>query len=585
MKSVLLRRLRSSGAYGVVESDAISDALATRAGIALKPWKYATTLFTDTAGTVAASAAGDIIAVAKDDSRGLTPGPELVTNGTFDSGAGWNLSNATISGGTANINDTAFQRSVFQNLASGSYMAGRLYEVSFTVSARSAGTIIAYLAPSGSAKVAQSASVSANGTYTFILAPTSTVTQFGFESQTGSVVLSIDNVSVKELPYNQYQQNTLANRPILTRWPKAGKRNLLTWTEDFSNAAWTKPSATITANTDVAPDGTTTADKLTATSSSYPSAYCTVATTAAVAYAISIYAKSSTASTLSIEFRGSGGSPDAVFNLANGTLTSGSGTITSAGNGWYRCSITKNSVDTSELAIFGMGALPSISDAILIWGAQVELGSSATAYQKVTIAQDVTEAGQSDCWGLTFDGTNDSMATAATLNLSGSDKVGVFAGVTKLSDAAIGIVCEHGTTETIAGSFTLQAPYVAAGSNYLVGSCTTTGRAQYSLTTYAAPISNVVSVAFDQAQATQALGIVPRVNGAAPTTVSSVRALWGTGNVGNLTNYIGARAGTSFYFNGIIWGAAIVSTLTTADATIIADIEAQIAANTPTVSL
>ncbi|WP_156920677.1 phage head spike fiber domain-containing protein [Fundidesulfovibrio putealis] len=40
------------------------------------------------------------------------------------------------------------------------------------------------------------------------------------------------------------------------------RTNLLYPSEDFSNAAWTKTRATITANAAVAPDGTMTADKL-----------------------------------------------------------------------------------------------------------------------------------------------------------------------------------------------------------------------------------------------------------------------------------------------------------------------------------
>ena len=48
-------------------------------------------------------------------------------------------------------------------------------------------------------------------------------------------------------------------------------RNLLTFTQEFDNAAWGKTAATVTANTTTAPDGTSTADTLSAdgTSSSH----------------------------------------------------------------------------------------------------------------------------------------------------------------------------------------------------------------------------------------------------------------------------------------------------------------------------
>lgn len=41
-------------------------------------------------------------------------------------------------------------------------------------------------------------------------------------------------------------QATALSRPTLARWPKGGRRNLLTWTEDFSNALWLKTGATVT---------------------------------------------------------------------------------------------------------------------------------------------------------------------------------------------------------------------------------------------------------------------------------------------------------------------------------------------------
>jgi len=40
------------------------------------------------------------------------------------------------------------------------------------------------------------------------------------------------------------------------------RRNLLTWTEQFDNAVWTKTNAAVTANATTAPDGALTADKL-----------------------------------------------------------------------------------------------------------------------------------------------------------------------------------------------------------------------------------------------------------------------------------------------------------------------------------
>src|SRR5690606_33678465 len=39
-------------------------------------------------------------------------------------------------------------------------------------------------------------------------------------------------------------QATALSRPTLARWPKGGRRNLLTWTEDLTDAAWGKNNVT-----------------------------------------------------------------------------------------------------------------------------------------------------------------------------------------------------------------------------------------------------------------------------------------------------------------------------------------------------
>ncbi len=54
---------------------------------------------------------------------------------------------------------------------------------------------------------------------------------------------------------NHATQSTTASRPTLS-----ARVNLLTKTEQFNDAAWSKTNATIAANAVVAPDGTTTAD-------------------------------------------------------------------------------------------------------------------------------------------------------------------------------------------------------------------------------------------------------------------------------------------------------------------------------------
>tara|TARA_B110000977_G_scaffold26915_1_gene33770 strand:- start:23 stop:925 length:903 start_codon:yes stop_codon:yes gene_type:complete len=140
----------------------------------------------------------------------------------------------------------------------------------------------------------------------------------------------------------------------------------------------------VSANSAVSPDGATTASTLTLQSGGYPSRFVTVTTVAATSYTVSVYAKAGTHDTLSLEWRGAGVHPDAVFNLSSGTVTAGVGTIVDCENGWFRCSMTEVSVDTSELFIIGGGSSMATDGTIFIYGAQIEEGAFPTSYIPTT---------------------------------------------------------------------------------------------------------------------------------------------------------------------------------------------------------
>ena len=190
-------------------------------------------------------------------------------------------------------------------------------------------------------------------------------------------------------------------------------RNLLLQTQQFDNAAWAKSAATATANTTVAPDGTSTADTLldtAATSSHYTYQTPSTLPVAGNTVTISAYAKASTLTYVTVGITDiSSGSLYAVgvFNLSNGTVaTSGaagtgysvtSTSITAVGDGWYRCSVTcvvgtsasfiRATVGTNKTGVItaGSGGFESYlgnGSSIYVWGAQAELGSTATTYTR-----------------------------------------------------------------------------------------------------------------------------------------------------------------------------------------------------------
>lgn len=154
---------------------------------------------------------------------------------------------------------------------------------------------------------------------------------------------------------------------------------------------WGKALSTVTANAAVAPDGTTSANKIVATTSlSSHYAYQTLSLGAGT---FSAYLK---AGEYTWAVLGTGVANEAVwFDLANGVIgnaqSAASGyVITSVGNGWFRCSIY--SVGATNLQILlstGNGILAFTGNAvngIYAWGAQFNPGSTATAYVPTTTA-------------------------------------------------------------------------------------------------------------------------------------------------------------------------------------------------------
>jgi hypothetical protein len=199
-----------------------------------------------------------------------------------------------------------------------------------------------------------------------------------------------------------------------------------------------------------------------------------------------------------------------------------------------------------DVSVGGTGSTGATAD-ILIWRPQFEASATATAYQRVTDQYNVTEAGVSSVSYLFFDGVNDSLATPS-INFTSTDKMTVFAGVRKLSDAATGAVLEYGVLGTNLGSFAMHAPNLAIGVQYRWSFFNNSGTmADTSVSTgYAAPISNVLTGSINISGDLVSL----RANGA---QVSTSTADQGPGNFPAYPIYIGARANVSIPFSGHLY--------------------------------
>jgi hypothetical protein len=176
--------------------------------------------------------------------------------------------------------------------------------------------------------------------------------------------------------------------------------NLLLWTQQFDNAAWTKEATTATANVTTAPDGTSTADKIAATATTAFHNVRQSVTLTVASYTYSVYAKSSEYSKL-ILANATSGTWSATFDLATGATIATGGTavlsssIQSVGNGWYRCSVafTGAAALTAHVAVgypdtgatlnnFGASYTGDGTSGVFLWGAQLEAAATATTYTR-----------------------------------------------------------------------------------------------------------------------------------------------------------------------------------------------------------
>lgn len=179
--------------------------------------------------------------------------------------------------------------------------------------------------------------------------------------------------------------------------------NLFVYTEEFDNAAWAKNNTSVTANAAVAPDGSTTAEKLAEAATTSVHNCGRSVTTAAVAHSFSCYFKAAERNFAMLYHTQTNAS--VAINLTTGATGTASGTVaptsssaTNVGNGWWRVTMTVTATAASNFfGVYVMNDLVSSSYAgtagsgIYVWGAQLEEGSVASTYVKMPTAQTPTD--------------------------------------------------------------------------------------------------------------------------------------------------------------------------------------------------
>jgi hypothetical protein len=540
------------------------------------------TMFTDSAGTTPVVSVEQQVGLILDTKRGYLIGAQLVSNGDFSNGlTGWTPVNdagctTVVTAGqlvmTTTTNSAARIRQQISVVAGRSYLVSFLAQVTNTVAALTisdAGWGVGTIYFSGTAVNGQSQAI-----------VTATTNSFYLQAQTFSNVAGLtgtfDNISVRELPGAHAIQPTAGSRAWLRN-----RYNQLTWSEDFTNAAWAKTAATITANAATAPDGTLTADKMIATAAAGAHGIAAVPTFGnnerVTAY---VRAKAGEYVFLRLLIGGAGWNAYCAYNLSTGVRSSVStnnginvgADITPAGDGYYLCSVTatpvagascsnlqidiNNSIDPNDASFTGNG-----TNGLFIWGADVRRTIDAVyPYQWIRSATDYDSDPLRFPVYLEADGVATSMYTPANLDLSGTDKVTVFAAITKLSDSATAVAIEHGGTGTY--QTLLMAPGAVSGT----GMYRTTLRdgvnvsEWYSAAGFTAPTSNVISLVIDRAQTTPAAQILARVNGVIDVNTPTGVAV--TGAFGNLPLYLMARNAAGNFFRGRFYASVIRGALT-----------------------
>jgi hypothetical protein len=274
----------------------------------------------------------------------------------------------------------------------------------------------------------------------YSLIPNSSDGDFDFSRASTATRVNKDGL-IETVPRLEYPfiDGVVQDTPSLLLEPS--RTNLITYSDDFSNAAWTKGNSSITANSIISPDGSQNADKIvedTSSSAHYIDS-ASVSFTSGTQYTVSVFAKNNGRN---LVLQGSGvptASAFAAFNLEDGLIITesvGTASIENYGNGWYRCSLTFTAASTTSGVItFLLGETRSQSytgdgtSGVYIWGAQTEAGSYATSYIP-TSSSTVTRSAETCNGAGTSADFNDSegvfFTEIAALANDGKDRIQIY---------------------------------------------------------------------------------------------------------------------------------------------------------------
>lgn len=428
----------------------------------------------------------------------------------------------------------------------GAFVAGEVYRVEIEWSGNDEGRGFGYNVGGGTATL----STAASGSKVFYPVATATSQGVTFFLAAGAQIgdtFNVKVISVQKVLGNHLIQTTPANR-----FTASARYNELLRSNEFENTAnWVGHGAScnVTIDGTLSPEGSL-ARLVASTATGQLTQSLTARTTA---YKFRLLVK-----------KGNGALPTSSFLIRNATtannvistaLTWATMTIsvvpgaklTPLAGGWYLLELAVGAgISVGDTLIVYAGSYSSAGLTYYVGNADCRPTCYANGvlptYQRVTTSTDYDTVGFPV--RAKANSTNQWMQTAAAVDFSSTDKVTVLAAVTKLSDAAAGIVCELGAMSP--GGFFIAA-HDAGGREWASlargTAAVVTGQTAWEGTP--SPDSAVIATTHDIAGDLSRL----RRNGVYGTNGTADK---GTGNFGSYTGYVGARGGTSSFFNGDI---------------------------------